>query len=235
MLWCFERFFDESLVNHELRFVLANQAFLPRCDLAPHRIEIALHAVNADRYRIDEAEMFRVLGNDRPEVPVERHVVADEDSVAYGHREAHGLVVGIPDADREPASFESGFEVEDAEHLHPVLGDGVLVPGDRYVPEGKRLGKRVDDEVVSERVVAFRAFWRRNDSQLFPSDLVAAAVGKQLSLIHQFFSFFQGAMKGLSPSSGPLLLGGIWSASGSAPGAVGKVRGYAWRETTGGW
>ncbi len=59
------------------------------------------------------------------------------------------------------------------------------------VPEGKRLGKRVDDEVVSERMMAFRAFWRRNHSQLFPSDLVAAAVGKQLSLIHQIFLLFK--------------------------------------------
>src|SRR5437899_8310624 len=108
VLWRFERFFDKSLVNHELRFVLANQAFLPGCDLLPHRIEIALHAVDADRYRIDEAEMFRVLGKDRREVPMERHVVADEDPVTHGHREAHGLVVGIPDAYREPASVARG-------------------------------------------------------------------------------------------------------------------------------
>ena len=84
VLWCFERFFDESLVNHELRFVLRNQAFLPSCDLLPHRIEIALHAVDSDRHRIDEAEMFRVLGKDRCEVPVERHVVADEHPITHG-------------------------------------------------------------------------------------------------------------------------------------------------------
>src|SRR5216684_1607136 len=208
MLWRFERLFDKSLVNHELRFVLGNQAFLPRCDLLPHRIEIALHAIHADRYRIDEAEMFRVLGKDRCEVPMERHVVADEHAIAYGHRKAHGLVVGIPDADREPASFERGFEVEDAEHLHSVLGHGVLVPDDRDVPEGKRLGKRVNDEMMSERMMTFRAFWRRNHSQLFPSDLVAAAMGKQLSLIHQIFLLFSRCYEGPKPFQRPLVTRG---------------------------
>src|SRR2546429_6079168 len=54
MLRRFERFFHKSLVNHELRFVLANQAFLPSCDLLPHRIEIALHAIHTDRDRRSE-------------------------------------------------------------------------------------------------------------------------------------------------------------------------------------
>jgi hypothetical protein len=48
MLRRFERLFDKGLVNHELRFVLGDQAFFPRCDLLAHRFEIALHPVDAD-------------------------------------------------------------------------------------------------------------------------------------------------------------------------------------------
>jgi len=70
------------------------------------------------------------------------------------------LELRIPN--REPASFERGFEIEDAEHLHPVLGHGVLVPNDCDMPKRKRLGKGFDDEVMSERMMAFRAFRRRN-------------------------------------------------------------------------
>src|SRR5260370_7201496 len=42
-------------------------------------------------------------------------------------------------------------------------------------------------------------------------------------------------IEGTSPSSGPLYVRGIWSAHGSAPGAGGKVRVHARRETAGGY
>src|SRR5207247_5685118 len=96
-----------------------------------------------------------------------------------------------PDADGKPASFKRGFEIKDAEHLHSVFGDGVFVTNDCDMPKRKRLGKGFDDEVMSERMMAFRAFRRWHHAQLFPSDLVAPAMRKQLGLIHknQFLLF----------------------------------------------
>ena len=53
---------------------------------------------------------------------MELHVVAHEDPVPGGEGQAHGLVVGVADADGKPAAVEGGFQVEDAEHLHAVTG-----------------------------------------------------------------------------------------------------------------
>src|SRR5712691_7296074 len=112
MFRSFELPFDEGLVDDELRLLIPDPALFPEFDLAAHRLEVALHAVHADRYRIDEAEVFRVFREDGAEIPLERHVVADKDTIADRHREAHRLVVRVPDADRETAPFEGGFEVE---------------------------------------------------------------------------------------------------------------------------
>src|SRR5258708_457280 len=67
----------------------------------------------------------------------------------------------------------------------------------------------LDDEVVGKRMMALRAFRRRNHSQLFPSDFVAAAVGKQLGLVHMsFFSFFNVLDRRDKPFQRPLVYKG---------------------------
>jgi len=43
--------------------------------------------------------MFGVLGEHGREIAMERHVVAHQYSVTYSEGEAHGLVIGVPDAD----------------------------------------------------------------------------------------------------------------------------------------
>jgi len=90
------------------------------------------------------------------EVSDKCHVVADEHPVADGHRQAHGFVIGVADADREVYAGEAAFEVEHTEHLHPVAGHGVFVAGDGNVPEGERLDKRGDDFRVRDRAVGGR-------------------------------------------------------------------------------
>ena len=54
---------------------------------------------DSDRELVDEAEVFRVLRQHRSEIAMKRHVVAHQYSVTYGEGEAHGLVVGVSDAD----------------------------------------------------------------------------------------------------------------------------------------
>ena len=71
-------------------------------DVPGERLEVPLHPVDTHGDGSDQAEAVRVLGEDRPEVATERHVVADENPVADTHRKAHTLVVGVADADREP-------------------------------------------------------------------------------------------------------------------------------------
>ena len=144
----FEFSFHEGAVNHELHLVVPDLALFPDFDLPAHRLEITLHAVDADRDRVNEAETLRMLREHRAEISLERHVVANEDAVAYGHREAHRLVVRVADANREPAALEGGFEIEDAEHLHAVLGDRVFVAHDGDVPECERFEERLDDRMV---------------------------------------------------------------------------------------
>ena len=70
-------------------------------------------------------------------VAAKRHVVADEDAVADGQGQAHRLIVRVADTDREATTVKAGFEVEDAEHLHAILRDGVLVPHHADVPEAQ--------------------------------------------------------------------------------------------------
>jgi len=92
MLRRFERFFDKSLVNHELRFVLANQASFHVVICRRMGSKLRCMRSTADRYCIDEAEAFRVLRKHGTESPWKRHVVADEYAITDCHRKTHGLI-----------------------------------------------------------------------------------------------------------------------------------------------
>src|ERR1019366_8495316 len=56
-------------------------AFLPRFHLLSHRLEVALHSINAYRNAIDQRERFRVFGEDGREIPSEGHVRAHENPI----------------------------------------------------------------------------------------------------------------------------------------------------------
>src|SRR5947209_5813061 len=100
----FEFLLYEGLIDDEFRFVVPEATLFPCFDLMAHRLEIALHAIDADRDSVYEAEVFRVLREYGAEISLKRHVVADEYAITDCHRKAHGLVVRVSDADRETAS-----------------------------------------------------------------------------------------------------------------------------------
>ena len=127
--------FHERPIDDDLGEFVAKLGLLPLADLLGDRFEVPLHAIHANRDSINQAEMLRVLGKHRREVAVEGHVVADEHTVADGHRKAHGLVVGVPDADGEVDARNAVLKTQHAEHLHAVQGNGLFVPDHVDVPE----------------------------------------------------------------------------------------------------
>src|ERR1700730_2644881 len=135
MFRCFKFPFHERSVNDELRCFIRKQDMFPCIDLLTHWFKVALHTIHANRDRIDETEVFRMLREDRTEITLECHVVANEDTIPDRHREAHRLVIRVSNTNREATPFEGGFEVKNSEHFHSVFGDCVLVSNDRDVPE----------------------------------------------------------------------------------------------------
>jgi hypothetical protein len=120
----------------------------------------------------------------RREVAVKRHILADEHTQAGRQSEAHTLVVRIPEPDGKPASIEAGFEIEDAEHLHAVLGNGILVRYDADVTKAQSLDQCLDDLVVRHRSVGCGCGRRWHQSQLLPGDL--AVIGNERAVGHTF-------------------------------------------------
>ena len=169
MLGCFKFSLNERLVNDELCLFVRDKTLPPDSDLPPHRVKAALHTIHANRDCIDEAEVFCMLREDGTEVPLKRHVVADEDAVANRHRKTHRFIVCIPNTDRKAASFECGFQVEDSKHLHTILRNSILVSDNGDMPKRKRFEQGFDNQMVGEWVVAESSLGSRNESQLFTS------------------------------------------------------------------
>jgi len=92
-----QRAFHERLVDDELGGVISEWGVTDEFDMPGERLEVPLHPVDAHGDGIDQAEVFRVLGEDRREIAMERHVVTDENPVADAHGEAHTLIVGVAD------------------------------------------------------------------------------------------------------------------------------------------
>ena len=65
----------------------------PAVDLAPHRLEIPLDAIYANRERVNQVEALGVLCENRLEVSAECHVPAHKNSYAAAKTEAQALVV----------------------------------------------------------------------------------------------------------------------------------------------
>ena len=58
---CFEFAFDERLVDNYLGRHVRQLTSLPGFHLRPHRLEVALHSIYADRDAVDERERLRVF------------------------------------------------------------------------------------------------------------------------------------------------------------------------------
>ena len=107
-----------------------------------------------------------MLREHRLEVAGEGEVVAHEDAIADGEREAHGFVMGVPDADREAEIGLRQVEVDHAEELHAGPVHGVLLLHDADVAEAQRFDEGVHDFDMRDGSVGRRAYRRRNQSEL---------------------------------------------------------------------
>jgi hypothetical protein len=153
MPWHLQGAFHERLVDDELRGIICERGVPDQFDVPGERLEIPLHPVHAHGDGVDQAEVFRVLGENRREVAMERHVVAHQHPVADAHGEPHAFVVGVPDADREPDAGDAEFKVQHPEHPHTVVRDGVLVANHFDAPEAEGFEKRLHDLIVRKRLM----------------------------------------------------------------------------------
>jgi hypothetical protein len=131
---------NEGSINDQCRLGVGDLGQPPVLDLAPHRLEIPLDAVNANRERVDQVEALGVLREDGLKVSAERHVPAHKDFrpavsprrrilscelrvpiAKWLCRARHNRAVGM-----QPTAFHWGFEIEDAEHLHAIPRDGIF-------------------------------------------------------------------------------------------------------------
>jgi hypothetical protein len=51
-------FFDKGTVKDQFRLLVGDLCLPPRLDLAPHRLEIPLNAIYANRERVDQVEAW---------------------------------------------------------------------------------------------------------------------------------------------------------------------------------
>ena len=56
-----ELFFDKGMVKDQFRLLVGDLGLPPRLDLAPHRLEISLDAIYANRERVNQVEAHGVL------------------------------------------------------------------------------------------------------------------------------------------------------------------------------
>ena len=133
--WCLELSINEGTIDDELRRYVRDLSFVPLLYLPLHGLEVPLHAVHTDAKTVLQRKVLRMLRQYWRKVAVEHHVFADSDSEACGNGEPEGLVVTVANSDREAATFESSFQVQNSKHLHAIARHGVLVFEDTDVSE----------------------------------------------------------------------------------------------------
>src|SRR6266567_5043111 len=72
---------DERLVDDHLRSDIRQFTPLPGLHLLPHRLEVPLHSINANRDAVDERERLRVFREHGSKIPGKRHVRAHEHAI----------------------------------------------------------------------------------------------------------------------------------------------------------
>src|SRR6185437_1006937 len=112
---------DESRIEDELGAFIGDLGLSPAFDLALHRFEVALNAIDSDSKRIDQVEVLAVLRKNRRKVATEGHVRTDENADACGHAQAQRFVVRVANADRKATSVHLGFEIKYPKHLHAIV------------------------------------------------------------------------------------------------------------------
>src|SRR5262245_48552709 len=109
-----------------------------------------------------------MLGKYRLEVAAEHHILANCDPEADYKPQPHRSVVSVPQTNREAASVELCFQVQNAEHLHSVARHGVFVPDDSDMAETQRLNQRLHDLVMGNGTVRLGSLRSADKRQLFP-------------------------------------------------------------------
>ena len=94
--------------------------------------------------------MVRVLEGDGAQVRAHEHAIATR------HLQAHALVMGVAQPDRETASFHLGCEVENPKGFHAIRRDCVLIVHDSDVAKPEGLDESLHNFVVWDRAVRFR-------------------------------------------------------------------------------
>jgi hypothetical protein len=121
--------FHEGPVDDQLRGPVVKPGSLPRLDLLPHRLEVALHAVCSDRQDVDEVEVLGVLcehGVKSPANPKLEHKRIDLSTVFAGQevrtKEAHDDIWQVSFMDFDLGYFD--FETRVPEPLDNLSGPG---------------------------------------------------------------------------------------------------------------
>ncbi len=112
-----------------------------------------------------------MFGEDRLEVAGEGHVFADQHPDANYGGKAHTFVVAVANTDGKATALHAGVEVKDAEHLHAVLGNGVLLGNHTDVAKAQGLDQSLDDLGMRHRTVSRGAQRRLNGCQLLTGQL----------------------------------------------------------------
>jgi hypothetical protein len=82
-----ELFAGKGVVQHRLRVLVGQLAFLPFRDLFLYGVEVPLDAVDPERYGVGYLDVLRVLGHHGSKFPDESHVV--ESRVSRDHSKPH--------------------------------------------------------------------------------------------------------------------------------------------------
>src|ERR1035441_8749651 len=98
-------------------------------------------------------KFFECLARTGVKSPWNAMLCTHQDAKADAHGEAHALIVGVTDADREPDAGDAEFQVEHPEHPHAIVRDGVLVAHHFDAPEAEGFEQRFDDLIVRKRLV----------------------------------------------------------------------------------
>ncbi len=87
--------------------------------------------------------------------------------------------MGIAQADGKPAALHFGCEVENAEHLHAVWRDCILVVDDSDVTKPESLDQCLHDLVMGDRAVRFGRWWCRHQCEFFAGNRSAAIANER--------------------------------------------------------
>ena len=120
------------------------------------RFAIGIRNANNKRFRLACTVGLRVFRKDGAVISPKRKIVTHEHSQPDRACQPESLVVRVSDSDREAASLEAGFQIEDTKHLHIILRYGELLTDDGNMTVTQRLDQGFHDRSVRNRNMCSR-------------------------------------------------------------------------------